>query len=157
MRRRTRVFGCLTLALVGITQLLSVLPARAEDQLPPLEEIVEELPSVEKILWLLPSVGDEEVPGGGTISIAVSGDLGACASVSFNGVQVEAAGTLSALGAGTTYNGSVAQVGGADNQSGTNVSSLPDMCVPGDPRSTRLKSLSKRTPPGSTGTVCSQS
>ncbi len=139
VRRRARVFSSALFVLVGMTQLLSVLPARANGELPPIGdpgelppiEKVDALPPIEKVDALPPV---EEVPlGGGTISISVFGDLGACASVSFNDVQLEAAGTLSALGAGTTYDGSVSQVSAADNQSGANVSSLPDMCVPGDP------------------------
>ena len=112
MVRRLRAFGFVLVALIGTTQVFPVLSAHAEGELPDVEEI--------------------EIGGGGTISISVFGDLGACASVSFNDVQVKAASTLSAMGAGTSWDGSARQISGADNEGGSNVSSLDDVCVPGD-------------------------
>lgn len=150
MKRRARAFGFVTFFLVGATQVVPFVPARADGQLPSTDSVVEEvapviseLPSQEDlgpVVGDLPSQedlapvldDDVNVPsgGGGTIAISVYGDLSACATVSFRGIQLEAAGTLSAVGAASHYDGAVTQVSNADNDGGTNLSSL-EMCVPG--------------------------
>lgn len=71
---------------------------------------------------------------GGDISISVYGDLGACADASFNDRQVQAAGALSGVGVGTTFNSGIpATIGGGDNAASSNSDQLPTMCIPGDP------------------------